>query len=303
MAFVKTSVRIVTILSLAILAVCGVGYYLFRDVARDMMGLRDDFVDVKLERIIAFAERSNSAYHEAKIFRHEFGEHFEDGEFPVSGLRVYLDADPAAPEQWVIIRGTANKLNILFDLEFVGSNEHELGINVHHGFDRALQECLPWIVQRLDKTRPVRVTGHSLGGSVAALLVATLDHRGYKDVSAITFGQPKFTDASGAKKLAHLDILRIVHDQDPVPLLPPVDVEGKNFAVYHHFGPEVIVRPDGHFYYLPEHSVYRIDVIRYWKDFENVHPMSHDMVKGYLPALKSAMVGFSKSNPLPAGKP
>ena len=297
MAFVKKSMRIVTILSLAILAVCGVGYYLFRDVARDMMGLRDDFVDVKLERILTFAERSNSAYHEARIFRHEFGEHFEDGEFPISGLRVYLDADPATAEQWVVIRGTANRLNILFDLEFVGSDEHELGINVHQGFDRALQECLPWIVKRLDKSRPVRVTGHSLGGSVAALLVATLEHRGYQDVSAVTFGQPKFTDARGAEKLAHLDILRVVHDEDPVPLLPPVDVKGVNLAAYHHFGPEVVVRPDGHFYYLPEHNVHRINVIRYWEDLENIKPMSHDMVKGYLPALKSAMAALSRAAP------
>lgn len=299
----KTVFRIALSLLALVVIFLIAGYYLFRNISRDMTGERDDFKDVKFERIMAFAERSNSAYHEARIFRHEYGEHFEDGEFPISGLRVYLDADPAAKEQWVIIRGTANRLNILFDLDFVGSDEHELGINVHHGFDRALQECLPWIVQRLDKTRPIRMTGHSLGGSVAALLVATLDHRGYKDVSAITFGQPKFTDARGAEKLAHLNILRIVHAEDPVPLLPPVDVEGENFSVYHHFGPEVIVQPDGHFYYLPEHSAYRINVIRYWEDFENIEPMSHDMVKGYLPALKSAMASLSKLAPPPAGKP
>lgn len=82
------------------------------------------------------------------------------------------------------------------------------GINVHSGFDRSLQECLPWILQRLDKKRPTWVTGHSLGGAVAALLVATLDHRGFNNVFGITFGQPKITDAYGADKFAHLKILR-----------------------------------------------------------------------------------------------
>ncbi|MES2659086.1 MAG: lipase family protein [Verrucomicrobiota bacterium] len=289
MSLVKTTTRIVAILLASIIAFVIAGFLLVRNLNREMAGIEDDFKDVKLEEIIAFAERSNSAYHEAKIFRHEFGAHFEDGEFPISGLRVYLDADPAASEQWVVLRGTANLSNIFDDLDFAGREEHELGINVHKGFDLALQECLPWIVQRLDKTRPVRITGHSLGGSVAALLVATLDHRGYADVSAITFGQPKFTDSHGADKLARLKILRIVHDEDPVPLLPPVDVEGASLAIYHHSGPEVIIRADGHFYYQPGHLTGRIDVTRYWQDLGNVRPMSHDMVRGYLPALKSAL--------------
>lgn len=264
------------------------GYVLFvRD--RDRIGLTDDFKDVKLERIIAFAERSNSAYHEPGTFRKEYGAHIEAGEFPVSGLRVYLDANPSGKAQWVIIRGTANMQDIFDDLEFVGSDEHELGINVHTGFDKALQECLPWILQRLDKTRPVWVTGHSLGGSVAALLVAILDHRGYASVSAITFGQPKFTDADGAEKLARLNILRIVHEEDPIPMLPPVDVEGKSLVRYEHFGPEVVVSAGGHFTFLPVHSADRLDVSQYWAEISNIRPMSHDMVKGYLPALRGAL--------------
>jgi hypothetical protein len=181
--------------------------------------------------------------------------------------------------------------NIFDDLEFVGREEHELGINVHAGFDAALRECLPWLLQRLDKTRPIWITGHSLGGAVAALLVATLDHRNFKEVSAITFGQPKFTDAHGAAKLAHLKVLRIVHDEDPIPMLPPVAVEGLGVVLYRHFGPEVIVKASGHFLFLDEHAADRMDVTGVWRDIENIRPMSHDMVKGYLPALKGALAG------------
>ncbi len=41
--------------------------------------------------MLAFAERANSAYHEAATFRKEYGPEIEDGEFSGSGLRV--DAD------------------------------------------------------------------------------------------------------------------------------------------------------------------------------------------------------------------
>lgn len=273
--------------------------------SRQAAGLNDDFNDVALEQVLAHAERANSAYHEAETFRKEYGTEIEAGEFPGSGLRVYLDHNPAGKAQWVVLRGTANLKNIVDDLEFVGRGEHELGINVHSGFDAALQECLPWILTRLDPTRPVWVTGHSLGGAVAALLVATLDHRGFKEVSGITFGQPKFTDAHGVGKLAHLKIIRIVHDEDPIPMLPPVALEGNGIALYHHCGPEVIVSASGHFRFLPEHEADRMVVTEIWQEIENIRPLFHDMVKGYLPALKGALSltphhSFSRpTNPAP----
>jgi triacylglycerol lipase len=261
---------------------------------QNKLGLADDFKDVDLVNVIAFAERANAAYHEAKDFRHEYGPHFEEGEFPNSGLRIYIVSNPEEKAQWVILRGTANMPNIFDDLEFVGRGEHELGINVHAGFDRSLQECLPWVLAHIDPKRPVRVTGHSLGGAVAALLVATLDHRGYVDVSAITFGQPKFTDAHGAAKLGHLKLLRIVHDEDPVPLLPPSIIEGRAVSTYQHLGPEIIVRASGHFSFLPEHAADRMNVANYWAEIKNIHPIYHDMVKGYLPALKLALASAAK---------
>jgi len=84
----------------------------------------------------------------------------------------------------VILRGTANMTNVMEDLEFVSRDEHELGINIHKGFDKALRDCMPQIQEWLGRSRPVWVTGHSLGGSMAALLLATLDHRGFEDADA-----------------------------------------------------------------------------------------------------------------------
>ena len=272
------------------------GFILSRRPQKEV-GIKDDLEHVNLERIITFAERSNSAYHEPETFRQEYGSHVEVGEFPDSGLRIYVDSNSGGEAQWVILRGTANMPNILADLEFVARDEHELGINVHAGFDLSLQACMPWLLERLDRNRPIWVTGHSLGGSVAALLLATLEHRGFKDVSAITFGQPKCTDAHGAGELDHLNLLRVVHDDDPVPLLPPIIVGKGELASYQHFGPEVIVKGSGHFYYLPEHSADRMDITSYWADLASLKPISHDMVKGYLPALKGALARAAKRPP------
>jgi triacylglycerol lipase len=272
----------------------GIGALVFFPGARSDDGIADDRKDVDLVNVIAFAERANAAYHEAKIFRHEYGAQVAAGEFPNSGLRIYLDSNPTGKAQWLILRGTANMPNLFDDLDFVGHDEHELGISVHAGFDGSLQECLPWVIEHLDPKRPVWVTGHSLGGAVAVLLVATLDHRGYKDVSAITFGQPKFTDAHGAAMLAHLNILRIVHNEDPVPMLPPLIVGRGYLAGYEHFGPEVIVSSSGHFHFLPRHAKGRLDVSKFRTEIGHIKPMSHDMVRGYLPALHHALAGIPK---------
>ncbi|MEY3894623.1 MAG: hypothetical protein RLZZ214_142, partial [Verrucomicrobiota bacterium] len=142
--------RIVVVIGLLAVAVAGISVWV--GPLRDE-GIVDDRKDVDLENVIAFAERANAAYHEAKVFRYEYGAHVEAGEFPASGLRIYVDSKPGGDAQWVILRGTANMPNIFDDLDFVDRDEHELGIHVHAGFDDALQECLPWLLPRLDSAR------------------------------------------------------------------------------------------------------------------------------------------------------
>lgn len=247
-----------------------------------------DSSSVDLDRVIEFARRCNDCYHDHETFKGEYGPQVELGEFPVSGLRIYLDADPAGGPQWVILRGTANLPDVIEDLEFAGEDEHELAIQVHAGFNESLQECLPWVIERLDRERPVLVTGHSLGGAVAELMMATLEHRGFKDVAGITFGQPKLTDARGAGHLSRLKLLRVVHEGDPVPMLPPVFLEVGELGIYHHSGPELLVDPDGRTTHLASHQNDRLNIRSYWADLRNINPIDHDMTKGYLPALNRA---------------
>ena len=78
----KTFVRITAILLAVSIAVVLAGSFLLRWYDGQTAGVTDDFKDAQLERIIAFAERSNSAYHELHDFRREYGSTAEVGELP-----------------------------------------------------------------------------------------------------------------------------------------------------------------------------------------------------------------------------
>ena len=252
-------------------------------------GRRDAYGAIDLEHVLNCATRANSCYHEPHTIRIEFGSHVEVVDFPGSGMRVFVDRDPEGEgPQWVVLRGTANLPNVFADLDFMEREDHELGIRVHRGFDEALQECLPWVIEKLQRDRPTYVTGHSMGGSVAVLLAAILEHRGYPEVSAVTFGQPKVTDSHGAELLGEHDILRVVFDDDPVPLVPPASVADHHLEVYHHFGGEIILREDGHFYYTEAHDSERLSVAEFWSNLTHLHPKSHILGNSYLPALRVA---------------
>ena len=69
------------------------------------------------------------------------------------------------------------------------------------------------------------------------------------------------------------------------PIAPSSDLHSN---AYHHFGPEVIVTPSGHYYYLDDHDFARIDVIDFWTNLLHIRPLCHDMIKGYRPALEAA---------------
>jgi len=99
-----------------------------------------------------------------------------------------------------------------------------------------------------DKLEALYVTGHSLGGAMAAMFAAMLlmsDNDDYRTIASklkavYTFGQPMIgfeqfaAAAGGAFDAAGVPLLRYVYKKDPVPLLPPREV----FGDYAHFGQE-----------------------------------------------------------------
>jgi Lipase (class 3) len=105
-------------------------------------------------------------------------------------------------------------------------------VRLHRGFFDAVLECFDEVVERLKGTNvPIYVTGHSLGGAMAAILHARLDeadfhpfrhrprHRLSSAVSCYTFGMPRYGDTSA--KAALPQPYHIYNELDAIPTLPP----------------------------------------------------------------------------------
>jgi hypothetical protein len=101
---------------------------------------------------------------------------------------------------------------------------------------------------KMDKLEALYITGHSLGGAMAALMAVMLRHeRKYRDNgknivdllrAVYTFGQPMIGDDSFAKAcekdpFLREKVIRYIYDSDVVPHLPP-----RTTGPFRHFGRE-----------------------------------------------------------------
>ena len=150
--------------------------------------------------------------------------------------------------QTIAIRGTANLENVMLNLNLALQTDATLDISLHQGFASAAravyQEVQPYLVDG----KPITTTGHSLGGAIAVILAMYLEQDGYNLQQVITFGQPKVTNVTGAKKFIALPLLRVVTPEDIVPLVPPISpLQITNLDIFWHMGDEVILQGNNQF--------------------------------------------------------
>jgi triacylglycerol lipase len=118
---------------------------------------------------------------------------------------------------------------------------------VHRGFAGALDDVWPRVARRLralrdppdedSPPRPLWLTGHSLGGALASLAAARLEHEGTPAAGLATFGQPRVGDWDFVQGL-RTPWLRVVHGVDaaaglPVGTRPFPYVHGGDFVWLH----------------------------------------------------------------------
>jgi predicted lipase len=126
---------------------------------------------------------------------------------------------------------------------------------VHSGFYSAYHNTTlrDGVVRGIQKTRgvygniPIMVTGHSMGGAMASFCALDLVvNFGLKDVTLMTFGQPRIGNAVFASNFkGHLpNAIRVTNAHDIVPHLPPYY---RYFPqkTYHHFPREVWIHNVG----------------------------------------------------------
>ncbi|MEC9309242.1 MAG: lipase family protein [Chloroflexota bacterium] len=161
---------------------------------------------------------------------------------PMSGGQAYVAMD--SDSIFVVFRSTNAEdgwdltLNVLTDLKAYHSdvsflndmNDMDLETNkhgtlrVHSGFQNEYLRYRESILDRLAKhpDKDVYVTGHSLGGGLAVLNGFDIAAHTGRDVTLITFGQPRVGNSAFRKMSDELipNTYRIVMDGDPVSRIP-----------------------------------------------------------------------------------
>jgi len=165
-----------------------------------------------------------------------------------SQVNVVIEIDDAKKIQWIAVRGSSNLRNWILNFRYLqrsffkNSLMHQGAIDLHIGFHTAANDVYGSILPHLRQDYQTRLTGHSLGGAIAVILMMFLLEDGYRVEKCITFGQPKVTDKKGAQMCQNLPLLRVINDEDIVPLVPPGTLLTQLQGGYHHFGERVILQ-------------------------------------------------------------
>jgi hypothetical protein len=246
--------------------------------------------DVDFREALDFARRSDAAYLapaqiEGRYRVRRGGHRVIVRDLPGSDVRFFVVIDDQARRQDIAVRGTSNLDNIRVDVAFTPRPDPRLGVHLHRGFALAGAELYRTIKPLLNTAYETTITGHSLGGALAVILGMYLEKDGLRVERIITFGQPKVTNVDGARKYAHLPLLRFVHQGDPVPDMPPLLSLRKAQWRYTHVGPEVILWTDNLYIFVEEHQALSAGVLSFWGNIGS-HEVKEHKVEAYLASLR-----------------
>jgi triacylglycerol lipase len=216
-------------------------------------------VDLNFAELVTYAERSRAAYGAKSVIKMKYPKTIRISSPGDTDVRYFLEQDDKAKTQIITVRGTADQKNFSEDLNITVRTDRQADIPVHAGFDRAARAVYNDVKSYLKRNYRT-----SLGGAVAALVTIYAIEDGFMVERVITFGQPRFTTAAGVQRL-RLPLIRVIDENDMVPMLPPGTATDPKFGPYEHLGPEVILLQGQYYVYLPAHDATRIDVGEFWR--------------------------------------
>ncbi len=126
------------------------------------------------------------------------------------------------------------------DGEFVKVKREGLGW-IHNGFADTWDGLKNELIPKLDRTKPLYITGHSLGGAVATVASLALYNRGFKIDGLFTFGSPRVGNSEWKSNFEKSGIIynRVMNGDDIVTTIPKL--------FYYHVGEEVRINKRGFF--------------------------------------------------------
>lgn len=200
----------------------------------------EDFADIKQLALLSAASYQSPQRLPATLNKLGY-QLIHQNDLPGTELRYFI-ARSQNGNQYVAFRGTSNVENALVDLDLAFAFHQGLKIQLHQGFANAASAAFADMRPYLDKTQPIRTTGHSLGGAIAVITAMQLQREGYNLGEVVTFGQPKVTNLAGANAFSSLPVTRVVTPKDLVPLVPPLSpLQLRDLDIYWHVGREIIL--------------------------------------------------------------
>jgi triacylglycerol lipase len=204
-----------------------------------------------------------------------------------AGVKAYVEIDDLKKLQWLVVRGTSNLENVKRNADYNKVVDARLQIPLHKGFADTALQVYQFAKPLLNPEYETRVTGHSLGGAAAAIVLMLLKEDGITLGQAMTFGQPKVTNRQGVAKYRSLPLLRFVNDRDPVPLLPPLEMFSLlDEGPFKHFGPELVLKDGTNYAYFAEPQAERFSVTSFWNTLGNQQPPDHP-ISNYIQSLQA----------------
>jgi triacylglycerol lipase len=249
--------------------------------------------NINFGELYTYAERANAAYAAKSVIRSKYPLTVRINSPDQTAVRYFLERNDKSHTQFITVRGTANNENFSEDLRIRVREDRNSDIPVHSGFDLAARAIYDDVKPYLKPGYKTYVTGHSLGGAVAAILTIYMIEDGVEVVRVVTFGQPRFTTADGVKRLSFLPLARVVDENDIVPMVPPATATDPRFGPYEHVGSEVILLEGRDIVYLPSHDANRISVGEFWRSISFADLKDHEMKK-YLKRIAAKTKGTTE---------
>jgi len=193
--------------------------------------------------------------------------------------------------QNVAVRGTVDDTNWKLDRDKRIVRDGKSGVLLHRGFRRAAETIYRDVKPLLNPAYTTYLTGHSLGGAVAAILGIYLWDDAFRLGGIYTFGQPKFTNLQGATAYRDLPILRVVYQNDTVPLLPDQTRGDKKQFV--HIGPVLNLLTGPYYLYGTAKQATQFSRRSFRKMLFQISLPDHKM-KWYLQSLRDKQSGAKR---------
>ena len=243
---------------------------------------------IDFDEVQWYAKRASAAYNTETEIRAVFPDTVRVTQVGNTQVQYFLEQDDDNKIQVISVRGTANLKNIKEDVEYTQSKNEKLDIYVHSGFDEDAYKIYKDILPHLRKDYSVRLTGHSLGAAIAAILMIYLHEDDFEIQKLVNFGQPKFTNKKGVQRYHTLPLTRIVNENDVVPLLPPVTLLSALHGIYEHMGDEIILLKGIAYVYLEQHKVDMQKVEGFWDNIDHESVQEH-FIANYLKNIGSKL--------------